>query len=268
MKLTKKSIGLLAGLCFTLFVSITVNAATYRVTPGDSLYEIAKVFNTSTSTIMKDNNLSGSMIYPGQALYVPGKEHTVIKGDTLYLIGKKYNVSVSTLRRANNEWDDYLFIGQRLSIPTPAQSSTLNNFTTVQMPSTAPQSTGTAKVSYSSSELDLLARLITAEAQSEPYDAQVAVGGVIVNRILDSRFPSTISSVIYEKSYGYYQFTPVENGWINKPATSTARKAALEAINGRDPSNGSVFYFDDSTTNKWLWSKPIRARIGKMVYVY
>jgi len=110
--------------------------------------------------------------------------------------------------------------------------------------------------------------LITAEAESEPYNAKVGVGGVVLNRVKDSRFPNSINGVIYEKSYGYYQFTPVENGWIHKPASEDAKRAAYDALHGSDPSNGAVYYFDDSATNKWLWSKPLAARIGRMVYVY
>ncbi|APC79142.1 cell Wall Hydrolase family protein [Clostridium botulinum] len=79
-------------------------------------------------------------------------------------------------------------------------------------------------VNYTESDLDLLARLITVEAQSEPYSAQVAVASVVINRIKSSQFPNSISSVIYQKSDGYYQFTPVLNGWINKPATERSKK--------------------------------------------
>jgi spore germination cell wall hydrolase CwlJ-like protein len=110
--------------------------------------------------------------------------------------------------------------------------------------------------------------LITAEADGESYVAKVAVGAVVVNRVQDSRFPNSISAVIYQKDGGYYQFSPVENGWINKPASSDSKRAALEALQGSDPTNGALYYFDDSTTNKWIWSKPIAFRTGNMVYSY
>ena len=122
--------------------------------------------------------------------------------------------------------------------------------------------------SYTASDLDLLARTITAEAESQPYNAQVSVGAVILNRVKDSRFPSSIHAVVYEVSGGYYQFTPVLNGMINKPATAESVKAATDALNGVDPTNGAIYYFDDSTTNTWLWSKPIAIRIAKMVFTY
>jgi len=131
---------------------------------------------------------------------------------------------------------------------------------------TAKANSGT--IPYTQSDLDLLARLITAEADNQPYVAKVAVGAVVVNRVKDSRFPNTISGVIYDKSYGYYQFTPVMNGMINKPASQEALRAAYDALNGVDPTNGALYFFDNTATNKWLWSKPIALRSGIMVFAY
>ncbi|MCR4434445.1 MAG: LysM peptidoglycan-binding domain-containing protein [Clostridiales bacterium] len=236
-----------------LLMGVTAHAATYTVVSGDTLYKIGKLFGTSSSVIMETNGLSSDRIYPGQKLSVPSQDYTVKSGDTLYLIAKKYNITLASLRKVNNKWDDYLSVGQKLIIPAAVSSS---------------PSTSLGTISYSTADVDLLARLVTAEAAGEPYDAKVGVAAVVINRVKDPQFPNTISSVIYQKSGGFYQFTPVQNGWINKPASEDARKAALEALNGRDPSNGALYYFDDSATNRWLWSKPITARIGRMVFVY
>lgn len=255
MKLLKKSITIFSVmLIVTMLFTASAYAASYKVKSGDTLYKIGLAFNTTASKLMSDNNLSGTMIYPGQTLSVPATAHTVKSGDTLYLISKQYGVTINAIRQCNNKWDDMLYPGQVLLIPIAGNSSS----------SSVPNSS----VSYSSSELDLLARLVRSEAENQPYDAQVAVAAVVLNRVRSDSFPNTISSVIYEKNYGYYQFTPVENGWINNAATTTSKNAALAALNGSDPSKGSLYYFDDSATNKWLWSKEIRARIGNMVYVY
>lgn len=262
MNFLKRPAAILSGvLLSTMLFAGTAYGASYKVVGNDSLYKIGLLFNTSASTIMADNKLSGSTIYPGQVLYVRSGTYTVKSGDTLYLIAQKHGISLETLRKINNKWDNMIYPGQQLSVPLTG--NTANN--------TASSGTGTsgeAVISYTQDELDLLARLVTAEAESEPYAAQVAVAAVVVNRVKSDLFPNTISSVIYQKSDGYYQFTPVENGWINKPTTQQARNAALEALKGSDPSNGALYYFDDSATNKWLWSKPIKARIGHMVYVY
>jgi len=255
----KKAVAfIIFALLATFVFASSAFAATYTVQKNDSLYKIAQKYNTTVAAIKAENNLKGDIIYPGQVLKINTTTHTVKSGDTLYLISKKYGVTLDALRKANNKWDDMIYPGQVLVIPSASGSSSGGGVS----------AQGKPVVSYTQAELDLLARLVKSEAESEPYAAQVGVAAVVINRIKSDQFPDTISSVIYEVSNGFYQFTPVENGWINKPATEQAKKAALEALYGSDPSNGALFYFDDSATNKWLWSKPITARIGHMVFVY
>lgn len=117
-------------------------------------------------------------------------------------------------------------------------------------------------------EVDLLARLITAEAQAEPYEAKVAVGAVVMNRVQSGLWANTIKEVIYQKINGYYQFTPVQNGWINKPAEAESIKAAQAALSGADPTNGAQFYYDDMATNPWILAKPVSVKIGHMIYAF
>ncbi len=260
MKFFRKSALLIAITALTciLFASYAFGAF-YTVQNNDSLYKIGTLFNSSANTIKADNRLSGTTIYPGQKLYVRANTYTVKSGDTLFIIAQKHGVSLASLRKANNEWGNMIYPGQVLNIPAASGSNS----------NSAPVNTGKPVISYTNAELDLLARLVRAEAEDQPYAAKVGVAAVVVNRVKSDLFPDTISSVIYEvSSNGYYQFTPVENGWINKAATQSDRNAALEALNGSDPSNGALYYFDDSATNKWLWSKPLKARIGRMVYVY
>ncbi len=250
---------LLTTLTICIGLSSPVLAGDYKVISGDSLYKIGQLFNVSSDTIIKNNNLSGTTIYSGQVLAIPCKTYTVKSGDSLFLISKAQGgINLYNLRKANNKWNDTIYPGQVLNLPGMGNNAA--------SPSPAPN-TPNPTVNYTASDLDLLSRLVTAEAQSQPYNAQVAVASVVINRIKSSEFPNSISAVIYQKSDGYYQFTPVENGWINKPATETSKKAAKEALYGSDPSKGALYYFDGSATNKWLWSKPITARIGNMVYV-
>lgn len=113
-----------------------------------------------------------------------------------------------------------------------------------------------------SSDVQLMARAINGEARGEPYEGQVAVGAVILNRVKDSRFPNSISGVIYQSG----AFTAVADGQINAPISegSTVYKAAQDAMNGWDPTSGCVYYFNPNTaTNKWIWSRPLVTTIGK-----
>ena len=119
------------------------------------------------------------------------------------------------------------------------------------------QSSGTTD-----SDIQLLARAINGEARGEPYEGQVAVGAVILNRVEHSSFPNTIAGVIYEPG----AFTAVADGQINVPIdeNSTVYKAARDALNGWDPTNGCIYYFNpDTATNSWIWSRPLVKVIGK-----
>ena len=112
----------------------------------------------------------------------------------------------------------------------------------------------------SSSQVDLLARLISAEARGEPYSGQVAVGAVVLNRIKHPSFPNTLSGVIYQSG----AFTCITDGQFNQPVAESAYRAARDALNGVDPSGGAIYYFNPSTaTSSWIWSRPLITVIGK-----
>lgn len=116
--------------------------------------------------------------------------------------------------------------------------------------------------SSTTSDLQLMARAINGEARGEPYEGQVAVGAVILNRVKSSQFPNTIAGVIYQSG----AFTAVADGQINVAISegSTVVKAAQDAMNGWDPTGGAIYYFNPATaTNKWIWSRPLIKTIGK-----
>jgi N-acetylmuramoyl-L-alanine amidase len=109
-------------------------------------------------------------------------------------------------------------------------------------------------------DVDLIAKLINGEARGEPYEGQVAVGAVILNRTSDARFPSTIAGVIYQPG----AFTAIVDGQVDAEMVPSSIRAARDAINGWDPSGGAVFYFNPATsTNKWIWSRELIKIIGK-----
>lgn len=113
--------------------------------------------------------------------------------------------------------------------------------------------------SYSSSDYNLLARVISAEARGEPYVGQVAVGAVVLNRVEHPSFPNTIAGVIYQRG----AFTCLTDGQFNQPVASSAYRAAQDAINGWDPSNGAIYYYNPKTaTSSWIWSRPVLLTIG------
>lgn len=118
----------------------------------------------------------------------------------------------------------------------------------------------TPKYTSTNSDVVLLARLINGEARGEPYEGQVAVGAVIMNRMRDPRFPNTLAGVIYQPG----AFTAIVDGQINAAIEPNSTRAAKDALNGWDPSGGAVYYFNAATaTNTWILSRPLIKIIGK-----
>lgn len=113
---------------------------------------------------------------------------------------------------------------------------------------------------YSSSDVDLLARVINAESRGEPYIGQVAVGAVILNRVAHPSFPNTLAGVIYQPG----AFSCLTDGQINSAVEDSAYRAARDAINGMDPCGGAIYYYNPAkSTNKWIFSRPVITVIGK-----
>ncbi len=109
------------------------------------------------------------------------------------------------------------------------------------------------------SSVELLAKVISAEARGEPYEGQVAVGAVILNRVEHPSFPATIAGVVYQPG----AFTCMEDGQIDQQVADSAVRAAQEALNGSDPSGGAIYYFNPGTaTSSWIWSRPLIKVIG------
>ena len=119
------------------------------------------------------------------------------------------------------------------------------------------------KSSQSSSDLELLAKCVYAEARGEPYTGQVAIAAVVLNRVKSPSFPNTIAGVIYQP----YAFTAVSDGQINLTPNSTAYKAAQDALNGWDPTYGCLYYYNPATaTSSWIWSRQTVVTIGNHVF--
>jgi len=178
--------------------------ASYTVREGDTLYDIAMDYQVSVRELMRANNLTGSLIRPGQVLFLPEKK----------------------------TGESYLSRGD-----------------------------------ISREEMMLLARLIHAEARGESFEGQVAVGAVILNRLASPHFPKTIREVIYQKTSHVYQFSPVGDGSINLEPNEKAIQAAVQAIQGKDPTGGALFFYNpDISRDQWIRTLPVVTRIGNHVF--
>lgn len=176
--------------------------------------------------------------------------YVVQPGDSLYSIARKHGTTIMELRIANDIWTDHLDIAQVLIIP-----STLSD---------------KPRIPFTEADLDLLARLVRAEAGGEPYLGQVAAAAVTINRVLDPRFPDTLYEVIYQQVGGVYQYEPVANGSIDRPAKDSHRQAALDALYGLDPTGGALGFYNPAKVRQenWVRQWPIIAQIGNHVFFH
>jgi N-acetylmuramoyl-L-alanine amidase len=116
---------------------------------------------------------------------------------------------------------------------------------------------------FSQNDIKLMANAVYGEARGEPYEGQVAVAAVILNRQKDSRFPNTVSGVIFEPR----AFTAVADGQIWLEPNDTAERAVLDAVNGWDPTGNAVYYFNpDTATSPWIWTREQIKTIGKHIF--
>lgn len=116
---------------------------------------------------------------------------------------------------------------------------------------------------FSQNDIQLMANAVYGEARGEPYEGQVAVAAVILNRVASPSFPNTVSGVIFEPR----AFTAVADGQIWLTPNEVAKEAVLDAINGWDPSSNAIYYFNpDTATSPWIWSRPQIKQIGKHIF--
>lgn len=248
----------------TLTIRTTDGSSTsgsYTVRSGDTLYLIAQRHGVSVAQLKSANGLAGDTIHVGQKLTIPNgvkatppsgqsSSYTVRRGDSLYRIAEAHGVTVASLRQANGLTTDTIFVGEVLSIPSGAPSG------------------GSGKTSVSAGDRDLLARLVHSEASGEVYEGKVAVAASVLNRLTSPAYPNSISGIIYQVLDGrYYQYEPVLNGTINRPAGSESFRATDAALAGWDPTYGATgFYNPAKTTNAWVRSRPVTVKIGNHVF--
>lgn len=234
----------------------------YYVRSGDTLYSLAQRFGTSVEAIKHVNNLNSDVIQLHQPLRIPtstdpvATTHTLRRGETLRVVAARYGVSIEELRRLNGLASDLVPYGTVLRLRAEEE--------VVQGPVLPAAGSGP----INGDELDLLVRLVSAEARGEPFEGMVAVAAVVFNRVRDPRFPNTIRGVIEEVSpSGAYQFAPVRDGSIRRPPDPAAYDAVNRAMSGWDPSRGALgFYNPDLTRDQWVRRQPVTVRIGNHVF--
>lgn len=263
----------------------------YVVQQNDTLSEIAEEYNISTAKLREVNNINkGEFIRVGQELNIPKPEeqkkdittpqlnpdleeksyrlnighgysvrinsgyelpevnipedkiikYHVSRNDTLYDLARDLNTSIGVIMALNDMDSSIIRYGDVIYLP-------LHNLTPRQ---------ALAKVT-DDQDVEILARAIFGEARGEPFIGQVAVGAVIINRVLHPDFPDTFRDVIYQPG----QFSAVDDGQINLTPNNTAFEAANTALKGEDPTMGSLYYYNPKTAAHQWWFETRRSTV-------
>lgn len=246
----------------------------YTVQPNDTLYLISRRYGIQLQELKRLNNV-GNILHVGQTLYIPQKSPykviNISKGDSLYKISKRFNVAISDIKRLNGLVNDNIYAGMRLLLPQSSQSSVGYKGSVsrggVDRDSYIKSNFG---IYHTAQDRELLAKLIHAEAEGEPYKGKIAVGAVVINRVKSPKFPNSLKGVIYEVDQsGLYQFCPVREGRLDSAIPSQESFAAAdEALSGVDPTGGALFFYNPAkSSNTWLTKKPVAVKIGNHLFI-
>lgn len=258
---------LLGAFMFTFFALPPggEGADTYVVRAGECLWVIAQKCGSTAAALKAANNLNSNIIYPGQHLVLPGKEKkeklelqngdtiwTVKSKDTLWNLSQRFGVTMADIKKRSHLHSNTLEVGQELIIPCK----------NLLPPPPLKKASNT--------DLYWLARAISAEARGESLEGQIAVGAVVLNRAKSPLFPDTISGVIFQKVGGTHQFSVVADGSIYQAPTPRALEAARLALAGRDPTQGSLYFYNPQLTSRknWVRSRQVARVIGRHVFAF
>lgn len=201
----------------------------------------------------------------------PTFAYSVGAGDTMSEIANQYDMSLEELAKLNPQVENINLIFPGQTIRTNENEREIFAIPEVKeqpkpvikvQPEKQVVETDVNIVNVSAYEKDLLARLVRAEAESEPFAGKVAVAQVVLNRVDSSKFPNSIRGVIYAPG----QFDPVRNGSINKAADAESIRAVEEAVTHRNNDNSLFFYNPRTASNRWLDSRPTTKVIGSHVF--
>lgn len=201
----------------------------------------------------------------------PTFAYTVQKGDTMSEIAHENNMTLHELSKANPHVKDLdlIFVGQEIHINKSNQTTitTTNHVNQKNEPQQVSRGENRSeKINLTDTEIDLLARIVRAEAQTESFEGKVAVASVVLNRVESPKFPNTVKGVIYQRG----QFSPVANGQINRPADEESREAVFAALSDmRKIAKDALFFYNPKIAeSRWLDSRKTAVVIGQHVFKY
>lgn len=245
MKLQKKNFGVLAATVSAAFIITigSISLASDKTAIPENTPDSRAAENSIEALAAGSAVCEIPALASGQALFEIPTSVTSRTSTTIKQAKSDYEAKLEAERKAAEEAERKraeeearIAEEQRLAKETAqaAAYETVETIETSQSPA----------MDASPSEQELLAALIFCEAGNQPYEGQVAVGAVVMNRVRSVAYPNSISEVIYQSG----QFTPAMTGWLdsilaNGGYTDSAMQAAADAIAGSNPI-GDMLYFD------------------------
>lgn len=105
-------------------------------------------------------------------------------------------------------------------------------------------------ISLDEESVEILCRIVEAEAGNEDEKGRMLVANVVMNRVESSRFPNTVKGVVFQKVGGFYQFSPVANGRYYRVTVSEETRQAVEKVlRGKDDSRGALYFVNRYAAN-------------------
>jgi N-acetylmuramoyl-L-alanine amidase len=255
MKILVTTIMLILSFLFTAHSTLA-----YTVKPGDTISKIATENNLTVQEIAELNpqiqNLN--MIFVGDTITTTKPQKRTSSSKVVDYSDYKINLLARLVRSEAQSKEELETINKEIQ--------TLYAADLVKKVKPAKTQIASMEITkYTKHELDLLARLVRAEAQTEPFEGKIAVACVVLNRVENSQFPDTIKEVIFEPG----QFQPVSNGEIHEPADEESIAAVKEALTDKRnlvPESSLFFYNPDIATSRWLDSRATTVVIGQHVF--
>ena len=215
---------------------------------ADAVSVLEKEFGSDAASLASGSSAAAPRVEkPKQQDQTNYISYRVVKGDSLYEIARFFGTTVAALMEINELKTTTIGVNQVLLVPdNGAKEYPVGLWLTDQ-------------------EVQWIAQMIHAEARGEPYLGQVAVGAVIINRVKSPKFPNTVKDVLFQDG----AFQPIRNGTFYQAASEQAYRAALEALNGHDPTNGALFFFNPSISkDRFMHSRTPAITIGQHRFTY
>ncbi len=228
--------------------------------------QVADIGGTVYVPVQRFADLFGSF----KTVYTQATEQVVITGKNLSITVKVGDPYITVNERIFYTGAKVISLGGWIFVPLTSMSKAVGAKVTIRsgyydafITSGDPTKVAHANDYYNSTDLYWLSRIISAEAKGEPFNGQIAVGNVVLNRVRSSQFPNTVKGVIFDTKYGT-QFSPVASGTIYQTPTASAVRAAKICLEGYTLSTGMIYFYNPSiATSSWIGrTRPYIMTIG------